>query len=517
MGSSAVTNVQVDCTTNTHTLSGTISGLSGSVSLKNNGGDALTQNADGSFTFATAVAQGTSYNVTISSQPATETCTVSNGTGTMGSSAVTNVQVTCSTNTYTVGGTITGLSGSVTLKNNGSNALTKNSGGSFTFTTAVAEGSTYSVTISSQPATQTCTVSNGTGTMGSSAVTTVQVTCSTNTYTLGGTISGLSGSVSLQNNSGDTLTRSANGSFTFATVVAAGSTYNVTVSSQPGLQTCTVSNGTGTMGSSNVTDILVSCANNTTTLSVNATGTIPVGSGSGSITITNTGTTFTAYNVSVTLPSGWTGVTQDASNCTSIAPNNGTCTITFTTTKPYVAQGNIPVIGDNISNAPKLALAFTVQGFLVWEITDMTTVQVIDTATFSQKWGYYLLTNAGSFTNGFSNTAMIKNNGISPTAGLDCYNRTSGGASVGTWYLPAICQMGGSGLGAGCATGLANINTNLALLGFGGLSGTYWSSTEGPSGPAGLAYWQVFGSGSAQNINGKSVSYNVRCARALNF
>ena len=42
---------------------------------------------------------------------------------------------------------------------------------------------------------------------------------------------------------------SANGSFTFATPVASGAGYGVTVKTNPSGQACTVSNGSGTVGS----------------------------------------------------------------------------------------------------------------------------------------------------------------------------------------------------------------------------------------------------------------------------
>lgn len=82
------------------------------------------------------------------------------------------------------------------------------------------------------------------------------------TYTLGGTLSGLAAgqSVSLQDNGGDTLQLNANGPFSFPMSLATGSAYTVTVQSHtPGIA-CPVSNGSGTVGSSNVTGIGVSCA-----------------------------------------------------------------------------------------------------------------------------------------------------------------------------------------------------------------------------------------------------------------
>lgn len=80
------------------------------------------------------------------------------------------------------------------------------------------------------------------------------------TYTIGGSISGLTGSVTLQNNGADNLVSNANGGFTFATALSDGTAYAVTVSTQPTGQTCTISNGSGTVSGADVTDVGVSCA-----------------------------------------------------------------------------------------------------------------------------------------------------------------------------------------------------------------------------------------------------------------
>jgi hypothetical protein len=79
----------------TGTVSGTASGLAGTVVLSNNGTDSLTISAVGPFVFATPLAQGASYNVTVAVQPTGQTCTVTNGSGVLASTPVTNVQVTC--------------------------------------------------------------------------------------------------------------------------------------------------------------------------------------------------------------------------------------------------------------------------------------------------------------------------------------------------------------------------------------------------------------------------------------
>jgi N-acetylneuraminic acid mutarotase len=79
-------------------------------------------------------------------------------------------------------------------------------------------------------------------------------------YTIGGTVSGLTGTgLVLQNNGGDDLVINANGSFTFNTPLISGSPYNVAVSTQPTGQTCSVTNGTGTVNAANVTTVAVTC------------------------------------------------------------------------------------------------------------------------------------------------------------------------------------------------------------------------------------------------------------------
>jgi hypothetical protein len=79
-------------------------------------------------------------------------------------------------------------------------------------------------------------------------------------YSIGGTISGLTGSgLVLQNNGGDNLSLSASGSFTFPTMLSNSSVYSVTVLTQPSSQTCSVSNGSGTVVSSSITNITVTC------------------------------------------------------------------------------------------------------------------------------------------------------------------------------------------------------------------------------------------------------------------
>ena len=87
---------------NTYSVGGTISGLFGTIVLQNNAAADLSITEDGDFTFATEVANGEAYAVTVLTQPDSQTCTVSSGTGTISSVAVTNVSVTCVSSEWAV-------------------------------------------------------------------------------------------------------------------------------------------------------------------------------------------------------------------------------------------------------------------------------------------------------------------------------------------------------------------------------------------------------------------------------
>ena len=254
-----VSNISVSCVTNTYSIGGSVSGLVGTIVLQNNAGDDLSLNANGPFTFATPINHGTDYDVTISVSPAGQTCTVSNGQGTVVAADVTDVTVTCVSPTFSVGGTVSGLTGTVVLQNNGAGDLSLSADGPFTIATGVLSGSTYVVTVSTQPAGQFCSVDNGVGTVAAANITNITVTCETTTYNVGGTISGLTGTVVLQNNGADDLSLSANGPFTIATGVLSGFAYDVTVGSQPAGQTCSVADGNGTVVAADVTNITVTC------------------------------------------------------------------------------------------------------------------------------------------------------------------------------------------------------------------------------------------------------------------
>jgi hypothetical protein len=293
MPASNVSTVVVTCTDQPFNLGGSISGLTTSGLVLTNGSDTLTVKSGATnFTMPAQVAYGSKYAVTVHAQPTGLTCTVSNGSGTMPAAAVTNVAIACADQAYAVGGTIIGLTASGLVLANGSDTLTLPSGAtSFIMPINVAYGSQYAVTVQSQPSGLTCSVSNGTGTMSANPVTNVAITCAVNTYTVGGSISGLTATgLVLANGTDGTPPLGASATvFTMPTGVASGATYNVVVRTQPAGQICTVSNGSGAVVTSAITSISISCGSNVVSFTTAGSATWTVPDGVTSLAIAATG------------------------------------------------------------------------------------------------------------------------------------------------------------------------------------------------------------------------------------
>src|SRR6516162_2759942 len=259
--------------------------------------------------------------------------------------------------TFTIGGTVTGLSGTgLVLQNNGSETLTISGNGPFTFTTAVSGG--YSVTVSTQPSNpaQNCTVTNGTGTA-TANVNNVQVTCAAAAFTIGGTVTGLAGSgLVLQNNGGDNLTVTGSGTvpFVFATAITANNNYSVTVMTQPSnpSQTCAVTNAAG-KATASVTNVTVICSTKFsiagTVNGLTGSGLVLQNMGLDNLTVSGTGTqqfTFAtlvpgAYNVTV--------LTQPSNPTQTCVVTNGLGTATANVTNVTVTCSSGFAVGGTVS------------------------------------------------------------------------------------------------------------------------------------------------------------------------
>ena len=136
---------------------GGVTGLTGSgLVLQNNGGDNLPISFNGAFTFPTPVVNLAPYNVTVLTQPTGQTCTVTNGAGTINGASVNNVAVNCVTaSLYTISGNITDPNGCAPFSYDVSMFINSilvagpvnfTSPGPFTFPSSYPNGTSYAVT-----------------------------------------------------------------------------------------------------------------------------------------------------------------------------------------------------------------------------------------------------------------------------------------------------------------------------------------------------------------------------------
>jgi hypothetical protein len=170
---------------------GTVTPLAnaGLVLVNNGNGDTVSVPAGATtFTFGKTINYGDNYDIEVKTEPNHMTCTPSSNIDSGGHVTSIQVFVSCSVNTFSLSGTITGLPTTVTTPNelvltNGSNNTpftydpTATTAPTFTFATLVTDATTYGVTILTQPSGYTCTLSNGTGIVNGADITNVGVAC----------------------------------------------------------------------------------------------------------------------------------------------------------------------------------------------------------------------------------------------------------------------------------------------------------------------------------------------------
>ena len=438
--------VTATCTTTakSYTISVAVTGLTGTLVVQDNKAQSLTFTTNSTQTFPTAYASGSSYTVSVKTQPAGQTCTLSsNATGTITSNIT--VTATCTTNSsnYTISVATTGLTGTLVVADNVGPTLTFTSNTTQTFSNTYASGATYSVTVTTQPTGQTCTLgSNASGTITSNI--TVTATCTTNSsgYTISVAVSGLTGgTLVVGDNKAATLSFTTNDTQTFSNTYTSGSAYTVAVKTQPAGQTCTLgSNAKGTI-TSNIT-VNATCTSNTSnyTISVATTGL--------------TGTLVVADNVGPTL--------TFTSNTTQTFSNTYASGATYSVTITTQPTGQTCTLGSNSS------------GTITSNITVAATCVTNATYTISVA------------VTGLTSGTLVVADGIGPnlsftTNGTQAFSNTyASGASysvtVATQPTGETCTLGGNSSGtitsnitvtATCASSSPTISVSVS-----GLTGT---------------------------------------------
>ena len=269
----------------TYTIGGTVAGHTGEVSLKLTYGEETEtlkiETGTDKFTFAAKLEDKQSFTIDVTA-PQGQSCSSSVTQGTIVNANITNVTVTCSGDaptTYTVSGSVTGADDysqiTITLSHGDagpppanivSMETTPNTDGTFTFD--IPANKVYLLSVASATTDEVCTPDVTTFSAPiTTNVTDADIVCApaaANTYTVGGTISGLA------NGEAITLTLTPTGSvaetkvitgdaFVFNTRLTNGDTYTVTTTPPTGKKCTVAPEGEQTVADGDVTDIAVTC------------------------------------------------------------------------------------------------------------------------------------------------------------------------------------------------------------------------------------------------------------------
>jgi hypothetical protein len=160
-------------------LSGSIQGLNrAGLVLSNNGKQLVIDGVPGTFSFPDLIAPDTDFEIKVDKSPVGQQCAAFNNKNKANYYTVSQTVISCTTDSYALGGSISGLTGNGLVLANGDARVSPQAGATdFTFASLVPNAAPYGVTVLTQPTNQTCTVSNGTGTMPIAAKHDVVVTC----------------------------------------------------------------------------------------------------------------------------------------------------------------------------------------------------------------------------------------------------------------------------------------------------------------------------------------------------
>jgi hypothetical protein len=157
--------------------------------LTNNGAhDLIIAPGTSYFEFPDRIGSDTNFDVQIKSPPSNATCQLTNNKGKTGAYSITSIQLVCTLIPHNLSGKVSGLKNPGLVIINGSDRLAiAPNATTFTMTLRneknevtggqVGQSLPYGITIFTQPAGQTCSVANGIGTMGTTDIDNVQITC----------------------------------------------------------------------------------------------------------------------------------------------------------------------------------------------------------------------------------------------------------------------------------------------------------------------------------------------------
>jgi hypothetical protein len=149
--------------TSTFSITGTIIGYAGQLTLSNNGTPFYVTSSASStttFTVASNLSAATPYNVTVTS-PSGYDCAVANGSGNA-TTDVSDIAVTCAP--WQITATISGYDGTVAISNNGATAVNFTStvaGSTIVIDPNAGTNTTYAITVPTSPTDYFCSVANG--------------------------------------------------------------------------------------------------------------------------------------------------------------------------------------------------------------------------------------------------------------------------------------------------------------------------------------------------------------------
>jgi len=305
-----VSNIVIDCAPQVYTISGNISGLkSTGLIVELTYGDMYTGavyweqlsiNINGAYTFNSLIPDQSTYLINFV-QPKGQFCSVNNPNFTKAiiTSNLIDMNISCIDNTYTVSGSVTGLTPGnyVTLQDrySGQTITVTDMAPNYSFT--YTDGALYKIVVLIQPVSpnQTCNAAGVTnGTINGANIFWVDFVCTTQQYMVNAIVTGLNGTglqVNLNNTETITLTNGTT-MFNFNTLLFEGSPYFVSVLTQPSSlnQTCTITNNFGIVNGAAII-VSIDCITNKYNIDVAVNGM----TGSGLNILYNNTTSYT-YN-----------------------------------------------------------------------------------------------------------------------------------------------------------------------------------------------------------------------------